>query len=78
MKIEQRCQNGSFRAWGEIMAGQQQYPDAEKLVRALRVIRTWAQYDFDAMQRVALIPSDVVDLCDKTLDEWERDGGGDD
>ena len=59
------------------MAGQQRYADPEKLVRALRVIRTWAAYDFDAMQRVALMPSDVVELCDKTLDEWERNGGGD-
>ena len=58
------------------MAGQQRYADPEKLVRALRVIRTWAAYDFDAMQRVALMPSDVVELCDKTLDEWERNGGG--
>ena len=59
------------------MAGQQRYPDTEKLVRALRVMRTWAQYDFDAMQRVALMPSDVVALCDKVLSGWARDGGGD-
>ena len=54
------------------MAGQQRYADPEKLVRALRVIRTWAQYDFDAMQRVALMPSDVVELCDNTLKEWDK------
>ena len=54
------------------MAGQRRYQDTEKLVRALRVIRTWAQYDFDAMQRVALMPSDVVELCDNTLKGWDK------
>ena len=54
------------------MAGQRRYQDTEKLVRALRVIRMWAAYDFDAMQRVALMPSDVVALCDKTLEEWDK------
>lgn len=58
------------------MAGQQRYQDTEKLVRALRVIRTWAQL---AKERSAGVdPVVLVDLCDRTLDEWERDGGGDD
>ena len=54
------------------MAGQRRYSDTEKLVRALRVIRTWAQHDVEAMQRVALMPRGVVALCDKTLNEWDK------
>lgn len=58
------------------MAGQQRYANPEKLVRALRVIRTWAALAKE--RRAGVDPVVLVDLCDKTLDEWERDGGGDD
>jgi hypothetical protein len=52
------------------MAGQQTYRDPCKLVRALRVIRTWAAFDAEEPQRTALMPEDVVKLCDKTLAGW--------
>lgn len=55
------------------MAGQQTYPDPAKLVQALRVIRTWASFDADEPQRTALMPDDVVVLCDKALAEWPGD-----
>ena len=52
------------------MAGQQRYPDTEKLVRALRVIRTWAEL---AKERNAGVdPVVLVELCDKTLNEWDK------
>ena len=52
------------------MAGQQTYPDPAKLVQALRVIRTLAAFDTEEPQRTALLPDDVVKLCDKALAEW--------
>jgi hypothetical protein len=55
------------------MAGQQTYPDPAKLVQALRVIRTWAAFDSEEPQRTALLPGDVVKLCDKALAEWPGD-----
>ena len=59
------------------MAGQQRYADPEKLVRALRVIRTWAEFDLHGKKMCALSPDDVVALCDKTLAEWSDRGGCD-
>ena len=55
------------------MAGQQTYQDPAKLVQALRVIRTWAAFDADEPSRVALLPDDVVKLCDKVLAGWPGD-----
>jgi len=57
------------------MAGQQTYPDVAKLVRALRVIRTWADFDYREGKCTALVPKDVVELCDRTLSEWNESGG---
>ena len=52
------------------MAGQRRYQDTEKLVRALRVVRTWAAL---AKERHAGVdPVVLVDLCDKTLNEWDK------
>jgi len=60
------------------MAGQQTYPDPVALVRALRVIRTWASFDSEEPQRTALMPDDVVKLCDAALAKWRAAGGVDD
>jgi len=59
------------------MAGQQTYPDAAKLVRALRVIRAWADFDYHEGRCVALTPKEVVELCERTLAEWSESGGVD-
>jgi hypothetical protein len=37
------------------------------MASALRVIHTWASFDDAAGDRLALIPVDVVRLCDKVL-----------
>lgn len=37
------------------------------LLRAVRVIRTWAAFDAEEPSRVALLPDDVVKLCDGVL-----------
>lgn len=56
------------------MVVQKTYPDPCKLVQALRVIRTWADFDTTEQQRTALLPEDVVKLCDKALADWPGDG----
>lgn len=47
----------------------------ETLERALRVIRTWAAFDADQPSGpVALLPTDVLNLCEKTLAALRQEG----
>ena len=41
----------------------------DRMVQALRVIRTWAAFDMEENRghRAALMPADVVELCDEAL-----------
>ena len=49
-------------------------PGQQKLVQALRVIRTWAAFDAEEqLIPIALLPGEVVALCDKALAEWPGD-----
>jgi hypothetical protein len=52
------------------MAGQARYSDPAKLARALKVIRTWAEFDLEEGRPTALYPADVIKLVDKALAEW--------
>ena len=46
---------------------QKQDKKIEALESALKIIRTWANFDLDEGYLVALVPKDVVNLCDKVL-----------
>lgn len=52
------------------MAGQQEYSEI-KLFRALKVIRTWAEFDLEEGRPTALYPADVIKLIDQTLAELD-------
>ena len=43
--------------------------EIERLRRALQVIETWARFDLEERERVALWPDDVIDVCRKALGE---------
>lgn len=43
--------------------------EVERLRQALRVIRTWAFMDDKPETKGSLVPSHVIELCDKVLNE---------
>ena len=44
-----------------------QKSEVDEMVRALKVITTWAAYDLEKGVRKALDPKHVLDLCNKAL-----------